>query len=466
MLRTKKDFSSLSEDDVIRYSTFADGDQSTLFASQLATVFKSYSNKELKNSFNKFLNERNGSSIPVFTDVEFVEKFGPRPWDLVNDILSRAGLSYRVISPDGQDHESAYRLMLVDKSKSLEISANDLSTGEKVLMSLAVAIYNTHESVGKPDVLMLDEPDAPLHPRYSKLLMESLREVVAKRAGVCVVMTTHSPSTVAMCRDNELFEMDRDVGYPEMISISKGLEVLTFGIPHLKVSIENRRQIFVESRYDVEYYQALYNSVHRLRPFGYEPVFLEPHSGTSNCADVNKIVKGLHAAGVDLVRGIVDWDLSRTSLHPVYVLGEGQRYSIESYILDPIYVALALIRERRWTFESCGCSGLHSYVSARDMSFDDAQFMIAKVMNACGICMDDLVACELMNGWSLEMPRGFTRMRGHDWEKLLLASIPALNEVVIRARGDAGFKLGVLKVIEEFPQYLSVDIWTTLDRLA
>lgn len=463
--RSGKDFMALTEDDVSKYSTFNDGGQSALFASQLATIFKAYFNKRLRNSINRYMNENEGASYSVMSNSEFIEKFGPAPWDLVNDILERAGLSYRVVSPENQEMDSAYRLRLIDSARALEISANDLSTGEKVLMSLAVAIYNTHEMAGKPDVLMLDEPDAPLHPQYSKLLMETLREVVSQRAGISVVMTTHSPSTVAMCRDNELFEMDREAGFPRMISVGRGLDILTSGIPHLKVSIENRRQVFVESKYDVEFYQLLFNAINRIDPLGFDPIFLEPHSGTSNCSDVINIVGGLHRAGGDLVRGIVDWDLERATEHPIYVLGDGNRYSIENYLLDPIFIGLSLVRSGRWMFSDCACPHLVSYVSAREMSQEDYARIVQRVFSLVGFDWGDLEKCHLMNGWVVDLPRSFLRMRGHDWETLLLEKIPALNSVLMKNRGEAALKLGVLISVSEYPQFLSSDVWRTLRRL-
>ncbi|HGL4257195.1 TPA: AAA family ATPase [Burkholderia dolosa] len=37
-----------------------------------------------------------------------------------------------------------------------------------------------------PDLLLLDEPDASLHPEFSKLIVETLKEtIVKKRASTC-----------------------------------------------------------------------------------------------------------------------------------------------------------------------------------------------------------------------------------------------------------------------------------------
>lgn len=464
--KLSKRFEDLREDDIYYNLSIAESsNQATIFASQLALIFKTYHVRHTKNQFNQYLNEKNKTNIPTLTDEEFLRKYGPKPWSLVNEILSKAGLSYEVLSPELIDIDSTYKLRLVDKSNGTDISANDLSTGEKVLMSLALAIYNTHESTGKPDVLILDEPDAPLHPQYSKLLIETLRDIVVEKAGVSVVVTTHSPSTVAMCPDNSLFEMNRATRTPEMISVSRGVEVLTEGIPHLKVSIEERRQIFVESKYDVLYFQKLYQIVNRSNPLNYQPIFLEPHSRTSNCVDVESITTRLHEAGNDLVRGIVDWDGYKKNFHPIYVLGGGNRYSIENYILDPLYIALSLIRAGKKSLSDFSVNGLNTYIDAARIEQRDAQNMVDAILAVAEIPLIEQSLSTLQNGWLIHLPKNFLILRGHEWEDLLLEKIPELKAISTK-NGDAGLKLGVLQTIEEFPQFLPVDIHQTLLAIA
>lgn len=458
--KTGKKFEDLDEDDVYFNLNVSDTNPGAIFASQLALIFKTYHVRYTKNKFKKFLNAENNTNHPTLSDEEFEKIYGPRPWTLVNEILQKAGLPYEVVNPEAIDMDSTYHLRLLNKNNLVDISVNDLSTGEKVLMSLALAIYNTHESTGKPDVLILDEPDAPLHPQYSKLLIETLREVVVEKAGVRVVITTHSPSTVAMCPDNALFEMNRDTKKPEVVSIAQALDVLTEGIPHLRISMEERRQIFVESKFDVLYFQKLHQITTRHASIGYTPIFLEPHSGSSNCTDVEAITSKLHEAGNDLVRGIVDWDCSKTDKYPVYVLGGGKRYAIENYILDPIFIGLALVRHGKRSLNSFGINNLHSYVEAAKLSNEDAQKIVDHIIGVAKVPLTPNEPCDLQNGWRISLPVDFLRMRGHNWESLLLSSLPELN-AISRRLGDSGLKLGVLQIIEEFPQFLSIDIHNT-----
>ncbi len=349
--RSGKHLEELNQDDVSENIRFTDIPQGNLFITQCALIFKSYHTRKVKNDFNKYRSDTlkiNG--INFLSDEEFYQKYGPPPWILVNDILARANLPYRVTSPEVGDFELPYRLRLVDKTTDTNISVNDLSSGEKVLMSLALAIYNTQESDGRPDLLLLDEPDAPLHPEFSKLLIETLMDTLVKKAGVKVVMTTHSPSTVAMAPDSCVFEVNRSTKIPELVGNAQATQNLTSGIDFLRVSFEKRRQVFVESKYDAQYFSQLYNILHRRRNFKFEPVFLEPHSGTSNCTDVIQIVNRLRSSGSDLAFGIIDFDSTNTSTDSIFVLGEGARYAIENYLLDPIYMPCSNTQQQEGIF--------------------------------------------------------------------------------------------------------------------
>ncbi|MRT31175.1 AAA family ATPase [Herbaspirillum sp. CAH-3] len=344
LARSGKELDELTQDDVLANISFVEIAQSNLFFSQTALIFKAYHTRQVKNELAELRASKGLPTPPFLSAAEFSEKYGPPPWDLINEILARAELPYEVINPHLSDFELPYRLRLIDRSKGVDISVNDLSSGERVLMSLALAIYNTQEGGAKPELLLLDEPDAPLHPQFSKLLIDTLVETIVNRAGVNVIVTTHSPSTVAMAPDNSVFEVDRETKIPRMVSNAHAVDILTAGIDFLKISYENRKQIFVESKFDVQYFQRLHGIFSRRHRPTYQPIFLEPHSGTSNCTDVIEIVRKLRASGSDLVFGVIDFDGVNTGEQHIIVLGNGTRYSIENYLLDPLYICFSLIR--------------------------------------------------------------------------------------------------------------------------
>jgi len=444
---------------------FDQGHGRDIFSVRLAQLFNSYNVRHYDNAFQNFLHSIEDAEEPGLTDSAFEERFGPKPWHLVNDILKRIRLGYEVIPPGLANYKQPYSTQLVDKENDIVISPVDLSTGERVLIALALAIYNTHAEYGKPDVLLLDEPDAPLHPEFSGLMIEVLREIVVDRAKVRVILTTHSPSTVAMCPEESIFEMNRSTGRPNKVSRDQGIAALTRHIPHLRVTTEERRQVFVESKYDVFYYGKLFDVLRRSGQFGFEPVFLQPHSGSSNCTDVKNIVSRLRDSGGDLVRGIIDWDRCNAEESSIYVLGAGNRYSIENYILDPLYVALALIRAGKKSFSELGVDSRFAYVDAGELSKSESQSLADSILALADLPMEELLPCILENGWTVLRPKAFLEMNGHRWEAQIIARIPELNELIGGRTEDDKLKNPVLVTINEYPGFLSVDFRATLVKL-
>lgn len=462
--KTGKTFDQIKQEDVASDLSFAQATNDQIFFSKIALIFKAYHTQFVKNEIAEFRAMKHGAAIRFLTTEEFKARFGPPPWELINEILARAGLGYQVTNPETGDYELPYYLKLVDSHHNVEISVNDLSSGEKVLMSLALAIYNTGGAGAKPDLLLLDEPDAPLHPHFSKLLIEVLVETIVKKAGVNVIITTHSPSTVAMAPDGSVFEVSKASKNPQMVSNSHAVEILTKGLSYLRVSYERRKQVFVESKYDVLYFERLYNLLNRRYQFEYLPVFLEPHSGTSNCADVIDVVNKLRGAGSDLAFGIIDWDGGNKSSDAILVLGDGGRYAIENYILDPLYVALTLIRHGRKMFSDFGVPGKSSYMDSAHLSQAECQIIVNGVLQKAGIPLTGLRSTTLENGFVVNYPEQFLLHQGHDYEKKIATAFPEL-QTVSRGKGDSALKLGVLQVIEELPQYFSLEVAKTLHDL-
>lgn len=462
--KSGKQLDELTQEDASEDLLFAYASQDQLFFSNMALIFKAYHTKFYNNDVAEFRAKKYGGSLPFLTHTEFINKFGPPPWELINDIFCTAGLTYQVSSPESVDVDLPYTLRLIDSSQGVEISVNDLSSGEKVLMSLALALYNTSFGGIKPDLLLLDEPDAPLHPRFSKLLIEVLQETIVNKAGVHVVMTTHSPSTVAMAPDGSVFEVPKTSRIPQLISNIRAVEKLTEGISYLRVSYNPKKQIFVESKYDILYFQKLYNLLSRKYIFDHEPVFLEPHSGSSNCTDVISLVTRLRESGNDLAFGIVDYDLKNRSTDAIKVLGEGSRYAIENYLLDPLYIALTLIRYRKKRFEDFNITGKVSYMDAQNLSQNEAQILVDSVLNKIGVSLEDRAPTVLENGFVINYPAKFLFQQGHSYEKSALSAFPELN-AVIKGQGDSALKLGVMEIIEELPQFLPRELGGTLTSL-
>lgn len=455
----------LTNSDLLSNISFVDIANNTLFFTQFAMIFKTYHTRKLKNTIAEYESSMpEGVQRPFLSSIDFINKYGPPPWELVNNILARANLPYELPPPELSEFELPFRLTLRDKNNGVDITIRDLSSGEKVLMSLALAIYNTNAGGILPKVLLLDEPDAPLHPQFSKLLIEILNDVIVEQAGINVIITTHSPSTVALAPENSVFEINKTSRTPYMVSNTEAVRILTHGVDYLRVSIENRRQVFVEHKFDVLYFDKLFNACSRTHKFTYQPIFLEPHSGTSNCTDVKTLVKNLRNAGNDLVWGIIDFDLKNKPTESITILGDGARYAIENYLLDPLFVCLSLIRNNKKSYSDFGVSEKITYLDAVTLSELDCQQIINSFLTQIGIPLDDLELVHLENGFKLNYPKAYLFHQGHEYETRIKETFVELK-AISRGNGDSALKLGVMDAITDFPQFLPVEIKKTFETI-
>lgn len=439
-------------------------DSDDVFASSFATIFKLYNTRMDDNKYHEYLNREYNKSYAVLSEDEFEKRYGPRPWELINNMLSNARLSYQVNNPEGQSRESDFHLFLTDKSRDIQIQVNDLSTGEKVLMSLALAIYNVSESETKPDILLLDEPDASLHPEYSKVLINAIRESIVESAGVKTIMTTHNPTTVALANENEIYQMDKELGYPIKISKGNALNLLTKDLDNLRVSVENRRQVFVESSNDVIYYEKVFRLLDK--EFPTRPVFLAPHNRDgANCGDVINIVNQLRSMGNDLVYGLIDYDNKNKDSDYVYVLGTNQRYAIDNYIFDPIFVAFLLIREGIIKTVDIGIGG-YLFSNLRSLSLAELQKLIDYITLQLNLFSENKVNCNTQRGHEYQLSKEYLAINGHDLESKIMNRWPALNKLKGGNQQENIMKNFILdRIISEYPEFLSVDFVNTLNKI-
>lgn len=207
---------------------------------QLGKVIWDYFVKYNKNQFHIFQNKEYGKSFPTLTESEFIEIHGDKPWDVINNILSKFdSLSYRINSPEGSDYFGSFNLKLKHINKSnVEIPFSNLSSGEKVLMALVASIYKSSSDGYFPDILLLDEIDASLHPSMIKNMLSVINDVFLKN-NIKVILVTHSPTTIALSPSNSIFVMNKDgQNRIERKSKQDALSILTEGFATIDEGIK------------------------------------------------------------------------------------------------------------------------------------------------------------------------------------------------------------------------------------
>jgi hypothetical protein len=461
---TGKSYDSLSEDDLHDYFDISFMGQNDFFTAQFALIFKNYHLLWLENKENEFYKSKGiETTAEVLTDEEFEEQNGKPPWEFVNKILTETNIPYEVNNPMGSRKDTSFTFKLKDKSDGFEISSLNLSTGEKVLMSLALAIYNTGGEQGKPELLLIDEPDAALHPSMTQKMVNVLKKNIVEENDIPTIITTHSPTTVVAAEGISIYQLERGDNKPKKIPTQKAVELLSGDIPFLKISTERRRQVFVESKYDVIYYELLTNIYSRIETFPAEPIYIPARtSNGSNCQDVIDVVSNLYSNGNDQIYGIIDWDLTNNSSDRIIVLGDAERYAIENFLLDPLLMGILMVRENKIPISDFGSISVDTYPLFGELNEEDAQLIIDKILTDLELNSDDKVKYKTFIGWELFLTEEFTTYQGHELELLYKKKFPFLNSY---QREDSLKKDVIEKVINDYPEFAPSTLSETIMKI-
>jgi energy-coupling factor transporter ATP-binding protein EcfA2 len=410
------------------------------------------------------------------TPKQFTKKFGIPPWDFVNQILEECQLDFRVDHPPLHEITS-YEPKLNKISSDVEMRFQDLSSGEKVLMSFALCLYNTQDNRQSkvfPKLLLLDEVDAPLHPSMTLSLLNTIQNVLVKDKKVAVILTTHSPSTVALAPEDSIYVMDPTGPSIKKQSKSSALSLLTAGVPTLSVSFDGRRQIFVESRSDAGLYDCLYQKYKSLLQSERSLVFIEVgNKNESNkleqnagCEQVIRLVNVLNEGGNKSVLGLIDWDGKRFTQERIHVLSQGFRDGLESLLFDPVLIVATLIHyNRSFMVENKIISDQEKYVLIGDWdqkrwqsAIDAMQVLIVPTLN-----LNDSLEIEYLNEMKLQVSRGYLHMDDHDLENRIIECFPFLRPRNKHA-GDLMRHI-TNTVLTDYPQLLPKELLTAFKLL-
>jgi len=184
--------------------------------------------------------------------------------------------------------------------------------------------------------------------------------------------------------------------------------------------------------------------------------------GGLNCTDVIEVVNNLTRNGNDQIYGIIDWDTSNSSNGKVIVLGEGIRYAIENYLLDPLLMGLLFIRETQVNITAFGGLSINAYSQVNQITPSDAQIIIDKVLSDLKLQSGNLIQYTTYNNWTLNISKEFCIYQGHDLETLYKSKYPFLN---VHQREDSLKKDVIEKVINDYPEFAPKEIIETIMKI-
>jgi len=446
---------------------------------------KNYQIQKKANDYNEYESFK-GRSSHFLSESEFVSRHGESPVNLLNQVLAEYdcnGYEFKATEIQyswGMDvYQQQIAINLYNKKGNYITTLEALSSGERTLLALSFTVFKLKQRKVIAKLFLMDEIDSSLHPSMSKRLLNVLNNLFHKTLGVKIILTTHSPSTIAFAPEDSIYVMKRDGAYRLMHTTRDfALNELTSGVPSFSINYENRRQVFVESQYDAKFYEALFNLYHQqlnpeislnFIPSG-DSAINTNGIGISNCDQVIKISKILRDAGNKFIWGIVDWDLNTDKPKQDYVkvLGYNSRYSMENYLLDPLLIAILLWREKFEQPEFFGFTNSTKLHDILNFGTIELQQMIDAVLNKLSknMTFNSQLSSnyKLVNNLTLAIPEWFSRFQGHKLEDKYLEAFPKLND--IKRNKEVALKQAVIdKVIADYPDLAPNDFIEVLKQV-
>ncbi|MBS7703164.1 ATP-binding protein [Chelatococcus asaccharovorans] len=383
----------------------------------MASVFLAYHYKAVE------ARERNTPGLDIDGN-----DIGRAPWDFVNEALKAADFSYRITPPHGMYIGKTYQLEFVDQLTNNSVGAIDLSSGEQVILRLLLWTFSSTKEDIFPKILLLDEPDAHLHPSMTSQFLNVITEVFIKKYGVRVIMTTHSPSTVALAPEGSVFQMER--GANQLIRVSSHddiIPVLTSGL----ITVSRASKFcFVEDNGDVDFYNLIRDLLTDYGP-SKDPmclrttpsfVFISASAGkgsdkvSGGCTVVRNWVEKFEGSPLRTTFfGVTDKDVNNPESLRVKIL---TRYSIENYLLDPVNIfSLLLDGGRAPEVEDIAISPGDDHL-LRAMNNAQLQAISNTVTSLMGTSFpgeaaNQLVEVEYTRGQKIQVPHWVVNHQGH-----------------------------------------------------
>ncbi|GEM_PF-3292375 len=311
---------------------------------------------------------------------DFDEMYPDAPWVVINKILAENfDVEWEVVQDE--DFSSSIKpVKFQSKKNGSDIDISKLSDGEKTILWIACAFINQKlesRALEGCKLILLDEPDAFLHPRMMHCFI-SVVESLSKSLDAYVVFTTHSPTTVALAKNCDIYHVESNK--LTLISQDKAIKELLDGVDFIAVSPENRRTVYVEGyvdrriyelyhqqliadekinndltvtfveaapRSDFEYVECKIRQHWKDADLGQVKALSEEINGQGSCQNVKGQVKAFRArnrSGDNSIYGIIDRDKNNKSGDGLIVLCHNEFYALDNVVMNTITLTVFLYR--------------------------------------------------------------------------------------------------------------------------
>lgn len=256
-IKIRKTISNITEEDIRQYANPYFNDFSEI------EDFENYIKQEHEEYKENLAIAARKTNVAEFKTLASQEK----PYEIVNRLFLKYGFEYyKMLDPFPELKERNGEIRFIGKqNETVEYSA--LSSGEQMIVKFIILSLGRDIAGRRINTLVLDEPDAHLHPTMSKMMVDILYELSQPKENgggdIRVIITTHSSSTVAFAPEGSLFVLEKDIQNHKHIretTSSEAIEILSDGIltydkaiKQFSLAINSNKNtiIFVEGKTDI-----------------------------------------------------------------------------------------------------------------------------------------------------------------------------------------------------------------------
>ena len=224
---------------------------------------------EFVKTFYFYLKEKDYRSSEI---TEYFNKY-------MKDILNDLDIGFKYSHLDKEDNvwftgsdSHGYYYTDQDKSKKTLFTIDELSTGQKTLLSKILYIYFKDY---KDKVILIDEPELSLHPKWQNQIL-SVYEKLAEKNECQIIIATHSPHIIGSAKPKYLRVLKKVNEKIEVVKYTQsyGLEfgqILTgiMGVEYLRTpevakKMAHVKSMIIENSYDSDEFKKEWNELEEM----------------------------------------------------------------------------------------------------------------------------------------------------------------------------------------------------------
>lgn len=434
---------------------------------EISFLCSSYLWLKRRNNQMEYYKDKGEENILVYN---FEEKHGRAPWVIINEILKDELETNWYLEQSDRLSEDIKPVEFKTNDGDRKIEIQHLSDGEKTILWISCALIKhtlNRKSLDECQLILLDEPDAFLHPRMIHSFLSVIRKM-SKELNCDVLMSTHSPTTVALAKGCNVYNVTPN----KVTHVSQDFAIrdLLDGVNYIAVSPENRRIVYVEGYNDRIIYDRIFGcfTENNLISLGLTMQFIEAAprtdedyllnkikqhwkgasneeaqlladeiNGQGSCSAVRGQVSAFRNKDNSTIFGIIDRDKNNKSKNGLIVLCDGDFYAMDNVVLNPLSVLVFLYQEYSQEMVFKNVFGKFKYtlmeilLSPEKLS-NSAQNMYQHVFPKND---NEVVNIEYVDGNNYDIPKVWIDNYGHDLEKTLKLKFKFLDTHKFKKEG-------------------------------